>query len=87
MALITSDCAPFSRMTIGMLIESMAGKAGSLHGLFHNSTPFMYNENERCAAQPPLGHTARAMQHDFLSAPAASCDVAYTCGSLKILLA
>ena len=29
-----------SRMTIGMLVESMAGKAGALHGIFQDSTPF-----------------------------------------------
>ena len=29
-----------SRMTIGMLIESMAGKSGTLHGRFQDSTPF-----------------------------------------------
>mmetsp|Transcript_36269 Transcript_36269/g.6489 ORF Transcript_36269/g.6489 Transcript_36269/m.6489 type:complete len:99 (+) Transcript_36269:117-413(+) len=36
-----------SRMTIGMLIESMAGKSGSLHGLFQNSVPFQryYNDS------------------------------------------
>ena len=31
-----------SRMTIGMLVESMAGKSGSLHGIFQDSTPFQY---------------------------------------------
>ena len=32
-----------SRMTIGMLIESMAGKAGALHGTFQVTTCiFMY---------------------------------------------
>lgn len=29
-----------SRMTIGMLIESMAGKAGAMHGIAQDSTPF-----------------------------------------------
>ena len=29
-----------SRMTIGMLIESMAGKSGALHGIYQDSTPF-----------------------------------------------
>lgn len=29
-----------SRMTIGMLIESMAGKAAALHGAFQDATAF-----------------------------------------------
>jgi DNA-directed RNA polymerase I subunit RPA2 len=29
-----------SRMTIGMLVESMAGKAGATHGLAQDATPF-----------------------------------------------
>lgn len=33
-----------SRMTIGMLIESMAGKAGALHGMFQDGTPFQFHE-------------------------------------------
>ena len=33
-----------SRMTIGMLIESMAGKAGALHGIFQDGTPFQFHE-------------------------------------------
>ncbi|CZT06028.1 DNA-directed RNA polymerase I polypeptide 2 [Rhynchosporium agropyri] len=33
-----------SRMTIGMFIESLAGKAGSLHGLAQDSTPFRFDE-------------------------------------------
>jgi len=28
------------RMTIGMLVESMAGKAGAMHGLAQDATPF-----------------------------------------------
>eukprot|EP01119_Soliformovum_irregulare_P025332 TRINITY_DN9340_c0_g2_i3.p1 TRINITY_DN9340_c0_g2~~TRINITY_DN9340_c0_g2_i3.p1 ORF type:complete len:221 (-),score=52.12 TRINITY_DN9340_c0_g2_i3:37-699(-) len=33
-----------SRMTIGMLLESMAAKSGALHGSFQDATPFKFNE-------------------------------------------
>jgi DNA-directed RNA polymerase I subunit RPA2 len=33
-----------SRMTIGMLLESMAGKAGAMHGTYQDATPFSFNE-------------------------------------------
>jgi DNA-directed RNA polymerase I subunit RPA2 len=36
-----------SRMTIGMLVESMAGKAGACHGSYHDSTPFRFGEQQR----------------------------------------
>lgn len=36
-----------SRMTIGMLIESMAGKSGSLHGMYQDATPFSFHEDRR----------------------------------------
>jgi DNA-directed RNA polymerase I subunit RPA2 len=36
-----------SRMTIGMLIESMAAKSGSLLGLHFDSTPFQFDEKDR----------------------------------------
>ncbi|XP_076461526.1 DNA-directed RNA polymerase I subunit RPA2-like [Babylonia areolata] len=35
-----------SRMTIGMMIESMAGKSGALHGMFHDATPFTFSEEQ-----------------------------------------
>ncbi|PVI07525.1 putative DNA-directed RNA polymerase I subunit beta [Periconia macrospinosa] len=38
-----------SRMTIGMFIESMAGKAGALHGLAIDSTPFKFDEQSQTA--------------------------------------
>jgi len=36
-----------SRMTIGMMIEQMAGKAGAMHGLPHlDATPFTFSEDQ-----------------------------------------
>jgi DNA-directed RNA polymerase I subunit RPA2 len=35
-----------SRMTIGMFIESLAGKAGAVHGLAQDSTPFQFSEED-----------------------------------------
>ena len=36
-----------SRMTIGMLLESMAGKAGAVHGVRQDATAFTYSEKHR----------------------------------------
>ncbi|EMR61744.1 putative dna-directed rna polymerase i subunit rpa2 protein [Eutypa lata UCREL1] len=38
-----------SRMTIGMFVESLAGKSGSLHGLAQDSTPFRFDEENTAA--------------------------------------
>ncbi|KOS19629.1 DNA-directed RNA polymerase I subunit RPA2 [Escovopsis weberi] len=38
-----------SRMTIGMFVESLAGKAGALHGLAQDSTPFKFDETNGAA--------------------------------------
>ena len=34
-----------SRMTIGMMIESMAGKAGAMQGKYLDASPFVFNES------------------------------------------
>ena len=36
-----------SRMTIGMLLEIMAGKAGAMHGIPQDGTPFRFSEKHR----------------------------------------
>lgn len=38
-----------SRMTIGMFVESIAGKSGALHGLPQDSTPFQFDEENTAA--------------------------------------
>lgn len=35
-----------SRMTIGMFVESLAGKAGALHGIAQDATPWIFDEND-----------------------------------------
>jgi DNA-directed RNA polymerase I subunit RPA2 len=32
-------------MTIGMLVESLAGKAGAMHGVFQDGTPFRFADD------------------------------------------
>ncbi|KAJ3045414.1 DNA-directed RNA polymerase I subunit rpa2 [Rhizophlyctis rosea] len=38
-----------SRMTIGMFVESLAGKAGALHGRAQDATPFKFDEDHPAA--------------------------------------
>ena len=52
-----------SRMTIGMLIESMAGKAGALHGHYQDSTPFQFNEDRK--AVDHFGEQLRAAGYNY----------------------
>jgi len=35
-----------SRMTIAMMIETMAGKSGAIHGQVHDATPFTFSEDK-----------------------------------------
>eukprot|EP00055_Hartaetosiga_balthica_P012485 m.60738 g.60738 ORF g.60738 m.60738 type:complete len:1133 (+) comp7962_c0_seq1:98-3496(+) len=52
-----------SRMTIGMLIESMAGKSGALHGAFHDATPFQFSEED--TAVEYFGEQLRRAGYNF----------------------
>mmetsp|Transcript_9183 Transcript_9183/g.14921 ORF Transcript_9183/g.14921 Transcript_9183/m.14921 type:complete len:404 (-) Transcript_9183:287-1498(-) len=55
-----------SRMTIGMLIESMAGKAGALHGVYQDSTPFtMQGDTEGETAVDYFGEQLRAAGYNY----------------------
>ncbi|OLY82623.1 putative DNA-directed RNA polymerase I subunit RPA2 [Smittium mucronatum] len=38
-----------SRMTIGMFVESLAGKTGALYGVAQDATPFQFNEDHTAA--------------------------------------
>jgi len=38
-----------SRMTIGMFVESLAGKAGALHGMAQDGTPWTFSEDDTAA--------------------------------------
>ena len=52
-----------SRMTIGMFIESLAGKAGALHGLAQDSTPFRFTEDDTAADY--FGHQLKTAGFNF----------------------
>lgn len=52
-----------SRMTIGMFVESMAGKAGALHGFAQDCTPFKFNEDH--TAVDYFGHQLREAGYNY----------------------
>ncbi|KAK6865872.1 DNA-directed RNA polymerase I subunit RPA2 [Apiospora arundinis] len=52
-----------SRMTIGMFVESLAGKAGCLHGLAQESTPFRFNEEN--TAGDYFGHQLKMAGYNY----------------------
>ncbi|KAL7481374.1 hypothetical protein ACHAW6_007059 [Cyclotella cf. meneghiniana] len=59
-----------SRMTIGMLIESMAGKSGSCHGIFqarpvHDATPFTFHESGDKIAVDYFGEQLQAAGYNY----------------------
>ena len=52
-----------SRMTIGMFVESLAGKAGALHGLAQDCTPFTFDEND--TAVDYFGHQLKKAGYNY----------------------
>ncbi|KAF2862252.1 beta and beta-prime subunits of DNA dependent RNA-polymerase [Piedraia hortae CBS 480.64] len=54
-----------SRMTIGMFIESMAGKSGALHGLAQDCTPFKFKDKAGETAAEYFGHQLRAAGYNY----------------------
>lgn len=52
-----------SRMTIGMFVESMAGKAGAVHGLAQDATPFRFGED--CTASSYFGEQLLAAGYNY----------------------
>jgi len=53
-----------SRMTIGMLIESMAGKAGAMHGLSQDATPWTFGEHDTPVSY--FGEQLRAAGYNYM---------------------
>lgn len=54
-----------SRMTIGMLIESMAGKSGACHGMFQDATPFTFHEAGDKVAVDYFGEQLQAAGYNY----------------------
>ncbi|KAH9444564.1 hypothetical protein MJO28_013414 [Puccinia striiformis f. sp. tritici] len=52
-----------SRMTIGMFVESLAGKAGAMHGIAQDATPFRFNEEDTPSAF--FGEQLRAAGYNY----------------------
>ncbi|KAJ2007555.1 hypothetical protein GGI04_001477 [Coemansia thaxteri] len=52
-----------SRMTIGMFVESIAAKAGALHGVCQDATPFQFDETNTAADY--FGEQLRAAGYNY----------------------
>ena len=52
-----------SRMTIGMLLESMAGKSAALHGICQDATPFRFSE--KCPAAQCYGEQLKTTGFNY----------------------
>lgn len=54
-----------SRMTIGMFVESLAGKSGALHGLAQDSTPFRFKDEAGATAVEYFGHQLQRAGYNY----------------------
>jgi len=54
-----------SRMTIGMLVEMMAAKSGSLHGFYQNGTPFNFHESGDQVSIDYFGEQLQAAGYNY----------------------
>lgn len=54
-----------SRMTIGMFVESLAGKSGALHGLAQDSTPFKFKDKTGETAIEYFGHQLKRAGYNY----------------------
>jgi len=54
-----------SRMTIGMFVESLAGKSGALHGLAQDSTPWRFADRPGETATEYFGAQLRAAGYNY----------------------
>jgi DNA-directed RNA polymerase I subunit RPA2 len=54
-----------SRMTIGMMVESMAGKAGAMHGIYQDATPFSFHENGDQISVDYFGEQLQASGYNY----------------------
>lgn len=59
-----------SRMTIGMLVESMAGKSGALHGHYQDATPFTFHENSDKVSIDYFGEQLQAAGYNYYGSEA-----------------
>jgi DNA-directed RNA polymerase I subunit RPA2 len=59
-----------SRMTIGMLVESMAGKAGALHGHYQDATPFTFHESGDKVSVDFFGEQLQAAGYNYYGSEA-----------------
>jgi len=54
-----------SRMTIGMFVESLAGKAGALHGFAQDSTPWQFEDKKGNTAVEYFGEQLAAAGYNY----------------------